>query len=241
MQRDPAGVPAHHFEDHHAIVRLGGRVQPVQCFGRDIERGDKAERQLGARKIVIDSLWHAADRNATFIKLSSDRQCAFTTKHHECIDADDLHIRDRFLIDALDVQRDTITCALHKLSAIACSEDRSATWQQSAHVARRKQACLSSAEQAFKAIFDTDHAHAVFASGSLHDRANHGVETGCIAAASQNSNRAEHGPSLSWLIANCRLPISISGNSRKTIGNWQFSWSGVAYHRKWTSMTTQKR
>ena len=32
---DPAGVAAHHLDDHHAVVRLGGRVQAVDRLGRD--------------------------------------------------------------------------------------------------------------------------------------------------------------------------------------------------------------
>jgi hypothetical protein len=29
MQSDPTRVPSHHFEEHHAVVRGGGRVQAV--------------------------------------------------------------------------------------------------------------------------------------------------------------------------------------------------------------------
>ena len=32
---DPARVAAHHLDDHHAVVRLGGRVQAVDRLGRD--------------------------------------------------------------------------------------------------------------------------------------------------------------------------------------------------------------
>ena len=38
MTRDPAGVAAHHLDDHHAVVRLGRRVQAVDRLGRDLRR-----------------------------------------------------------------------------------------------------------------------------------------------------------------------------------------------------------
>ena len=36
--RDPAGVPAHDLDDHDAVVRLGGRVKPVDRLGGDRRR-----------------------------------------------------------------------------------------------------------------------------------------------------------------------------------------------------------
>ena len=50
MHRDPAGVPAHHLDDHDAVVRLGGRVQPVDRLGRDRHGGVEAERVVGAER-----------------------------------------------------------------------------------------------------------------------------------------------------------------------------------------------
>ena len=53
---DPAGVAAHHLDDHDAVVRLGGRVQPVDRLGADRDRGVEAERVVGAREVVVDRL-----------------------------------------------------------------------------------------------------------------------------------------------------------------------------------------
>ena len=62
--RDPARVPAHHLEHHHAVVRLGGRVQPVDRLGADVDRGVEAEGVVGAREVVVDRLRDADDREA---------------------------------------------------------------------------------------------------------------------------------------------------------------------------------
>ena len=59
MHGDPAGVAAHHLDDHDAVVRLGGRVQPVDRFGRDGDRRVEAERVVRAGEVVVDRLRHA--------------------------------------------------------------------------------------------------------------------------------------------------------------------------------------
>ena len=60
--RDPAGVAAHHLDHHHAVVRLGRRVQPVDRLGADRDRGVEAEGVVGRREVVVDRLRHADDR-----------------------------------------------------------------------------------------------------------------------------------------------------------------------------------
>ena len=62
--RDPAGVAAHHLDDHHAVVRLGGRVQPVDRLGRDRDRGVEAEGVVRSGEVVVDRLRHADDGEA---------------------------------------------------------------------------------------------------------------------------------------------------------------------------------
>ena len=49
VRRDPARVPAHHLDDHHPVVALGGRVQAVDRVGRDLHRGVEPEREVGRR------------------------------------------------------------------------------------------------------------------------------------------------------------------------------------------------
>jgi hypothetical protein len=54
--RDPAGVAAHHLDHHHAVVRLGGRVQPVDRLGTDRDRSVEAEGVVRRREVVVDRL-----------------------------------------------------------------------------------------------------------------------------------------------------------------------------------------
>src|SRR5262249_3888392 len=135
----------------------------------------------------------AAHGNASLVELVGDRQCSFTTQDHQRIDAHDLHVGDRFLVDAFDVALRSFAGRLHEASAIACSEDRAAPRQEPAHVAGRERSSASSTKQTLESVLDSDHAHAVFAGGSFHHRANYCIEAGCITAASQDSDGSEHG------------------------------------------------
>ena len=60
--RDPACMSAHHLDDHDAVVRLRGRVQPVDGLGRDPDGRVEAEGVVGRREVVVDRLGHADDR-----------------------------------------------------------------------------------------------------------------------------------------------------------------------------------
>ena len=64
MHGDPAGVAAHHLDDHHAVVRLGGRVQAVDRLGADRDGRVEAEGVVGAGEVVVDRLRDADDRRS---------------------------------------------------------------------------------------------------------------------------------------------------------------------------------
>ena len=54
VQRDPAGVAAHDFDHHHAVMRLGRGVNLV--VGSRGDGGVEAEGDVGGRQIVVDVL-----------------------------------------------------------------------------------------------------------------------------------------------------------------------------------------
>src|SRR6185369_11229365 len=121
-------------------------VQTIESFGCDIQRSDKPERELSTSEIVIDRLRHTTHRNAALVKLVRERECAFTTKDHECVDTNDLHVGDRFLVNAFNVSITAFARAFDKLSAIPSPENRATTRQQAAYIARRQQARASGIE-----------------------------------------------------------------------------------------------
>ena len=81
MERDPARVTSHHFENHHALVTGGGGVQAIErvCDARD--RGIETERHRRGFEIVVDRLRNADAVDAGFLKLQRGR--------HRAVAADD--------------------------------------------------------------------------------------------------------------------------------------------------------
>ena len=62
--RDPAGVPTHDLDHHHAVVALGRRVQAIDRVGRDLHCRVEPEREVGRREIVVDRLRDTHDLHA---------------------------------------------------------------------------------------------------------------------------------------------------------------------------------
>ena len=74
VRRDPTRVPAHHLDDHHPVVALGGGVQAVDRVGRGLHRGVEAEGEVGRREVVVDRLRHADDVHAVVAELRARRR-----------------------------------------------------------------------------------------------------------------------------------------------------------------------
>ena len=62
VQRDPAGVPAHHLDDERAVVAVAGGVQPVDRLHRHADGGVEAEGVVGGVQVVVDRLRDADAR-----------------------------------------------------------------------------------------------------------------------------------------------------------------------------------
>src|SRR5438874_100625 len=85
--RDPARVPAHHLDDHHAVVRLGRRVQPVDRLRADEHGGVEAERVVGRGEVVVDRLRDADDREAVLcMELRRDAERVLAADRHERVE-----------------------------------------------------------------------------------------------------------------------------------------------------------
>jgi len=76
---------------------------------------------------------------------------------------------------------------------------------------------VCSSDLAFKAVFDANDAHAVFASRGLYDSTNNGVKSGRVTATCQDANGSKHGAKSN--IADCQLPILNVWRSIPTNGN----------------------
>ena len=85
--RDPTRVAAHHLHDHHPVVALGGRVQPIDRVGRDLHRGVEPEREVGRREVVVDRLRDADHLHAVARQLVRDAERVLAADRDHRVDA----------------------------------------------------------------------------------------------------------------------------------------------------------
>ena len=86
VQRDPAGVAAHHLHHHHALVALGGAVQAVQAFGGEGHGGVEAEGGEGLVEVVVDGLGHTHHAQAFLVQRVGDGERAVAADGHQRIE-----------------------------------------------------------------------------------------------------------------------------------------------------------
>ena len=137
MQSNPTRVSTHHFQYHHAVMRLRRGVQPIERFSSYVQGCHKAESQLRAGKIVVDGFRNADNRAPKAVKLGCNSECAFPTQDNQSLDPQTLEICDRFPIDSFRLGNCAVNASLDEFSAIARSQHGTAPRQQAADVGRR--------------------------------------------------------------------------------------------------------
>src|SRR5919107_3176339 len=65
--RDPACVPAHDLYDHHAVVRLGRRVQAVYGLHDGVDGRVEAEGEVGPVEVVVNRLRDADEVQSVLV------------------------------------------------------------------------------------------------------------------------------------------------------------------------------
>src|SRR5262249_17699987 len=103
--RDPARVAAHHLDDHHAVVRLGGRVEAVDRLGRDEDGGVEAERVVGAGEVVVDRLRDADDRQLLLrVQTCGDAERVLAADRNERVEAPVAEVPEHALDASLELE-----------------------------------------------------------------------------------------------------------------------------------------
>ena len=74
MQRDPAGMAAHHLQHDDAAVGASGIAQAIDGLHIDADSGVEAERVVGFGEVVVHRFGHADRRNAVFPQFAGDAQ-----------------------------------------------------------------------------------------------------------------------------------------------------------------------
>ena len=175
---DPAGVPAHHLDHDHAVVRLGGRVQAVDRVRGDLHRGLEAEREVGAGQVVVDRLRDADDVHARLRQLARDAERVLAADRDQRVEPQLLERR------------------LHALEPVLLledvgprrAEDRPAAMQDPARSTRCVRSHRVGGQHSCPAVAEADELVPVVVDPLAHDGADHGVEAGAVAAAGQQSD-----------------------------------------------------
>ena len=80
-------MSAHHLDEHHALVRLGGAVQPVDGLGGHLQRGVVSECHIGAVDVVVDGLRHPDHRHVLLGQPVRGGQRALAADRDQHVDA----------------------------------------------------------------------------------------------------------------------------------------------------------
>ena len=175
MHRDPAGVAAHHLDDHDAVVRLRGGVQPVDRLGADRDRGVEAERVVGAREVVVDRLRDADDRRAEVgMEAGGDAEGVLAADRDE-------------RVDLLECRPDGVDAAVELVRVRARGADDRAAARQDPGDLRAAERLEELLDHAAPALADADHLVAV-RPRAPRDGADDRVQAGAVAAAGEYSD-----------------------------------------------------
>ena len=181
MGSDPPGVAAHHLDEHHPVVALGGRVQAVDRIGGDLHGGVEAERQVGTDDVVVDRLRHADDRQAELgVQVARDAQAPVATDDDQAVEPE---VGERALdpFDAVvGVER----------APPPGTEHRPAAREQTAHRLDRERR-RPPLHHAVPRVEEADDLVAVRPLALADDRTDHRVQPGAVAAAGEDSDSHE--------------------------------------------------
>ena len=192
-ERDPSRIAPHHLADHHAVMTVRCRMQPIDRFGRRIDCREEPEGDLRAIQVVIDRLWDADDIDAS---LHERRRTL-----HRTIAADDDERIDSVLANVVDaccgdIAEDRFTvwvkpsAPARGIAAVVGAEDGSAARQDAGNIAETQWADAIF-DQPLKSVLNAKDLDAVLEDGRLGDRTDDRIQPWAVAATSQDADAAD--------------------------------------------------
>ena len=184
---DPAGVAAHDFEHHDALVALAGGVEPVERVHHGGNRAVEAEGEGGGAEVVVDGFRHADDRPAFPIELQAGGQRAVATDDDERGDAELVHgllgLGDDFRRDLGDV---ALADFGGEVAFVGGAEDGAAELEDADGVLGLEDGVVAGRQHALEAVAEADDFPAELV-GRADDAVDDRIESGAVAAAIEDS------------------------------------------------------
>ena len=87
MQRNPANVAAHDFNNQNTVVGFRRGVQPVNGVGGNGHGGIKTEGVVGSVDVIVNGLGNTNDGHAVISEPLRAFECAFAANGDECVDS----------------------------------------------------------------------------------------------------------------------------------------------------------
>ena len=189
-ERDPPGVPAHHLEQHDAVVAFRRGVQAVERPGRRLECGGESERDLGRRDVVVDRLRDAYHRQPMLPEEPlGDRQRAVAADHDDGVEPQTLDVGldgVRGVDDLLLAVRPPIHVS-ERVAAVGGTEDRPAARQDPLDVVALELPRLH-LDQPREAVEDADRRGPIVDPARLDGGANDRVQSRGVAAPGEDAD-----------------------------------------------------
>src|SRR4051812_3724471 len=197
VQRDESRVTSHDFDDEDPIVTLRRRMQSIDRFECDVDRGVKPERRDRAGDVVVDRLRHTHQLQPFVRELICDQERAVPANRDHRIDAELPGIRNQLVgaIHLLERAVAFLARPLERIPAIRRAEDGAAKVRNPAYTVARETDDVILAEESRETALDPEDfpppTHR-----AEHHRTYDGVQPGRVAAAGRQ-RYAHDGPELS--------------------------------------------
>ena len=191
VERDPAGVAAHHLQHHHPVVAGRGGVEPVEGLGGHGQGGVEAEGAVTAPQVVVDRLGHPDRPDAVAGQLAGDPLAALAADHDQGVDAEPLGVGGQLLVGGRVADPLALDPHGREVALVGGAEDGAAPVQQPADRRAVQGPGAGPADQALEALLDAEHRPAVVDLGRPDHRADDRVQPRCVATTGEHPDASD--------------------------------------------------
>lgn len=194
VERDPSRVASHELDNHDTMVTRGCRVNAIERFCCDMDSGLESECDVCAVEIVVDGLWDPDAVESLVGDLFRDGHGAIASDDDQCIDFADLKVRHA---DIGEIFEDCVPLLILPdwevlgVGSVVGPDDGAAHCEDVGDIVE-----IESVDSVFdkskESVLDSEYFDAVI-DRVFGDGADDRVETGTIAASSEDSDAFDFG------------------------------------------------